>query len=107
MPDDRIQVVTYTADRNGYVANVQYTEGSQSPAYGKQRSNQPATSTTYFNPPTGTSGYGANQYGSSYGGANYANGYPSAYASQGGSFLTNYAQSRMGAYVPGVGCTCP
>ena len=116
MPDDRIQVVTYTADHNGYVANVQYTDGSQSPAYGKQKSNQPATVTTYFNPPAGTPGYGNSQYGGpAYGGAAVygstayggASGYPSNYASQGGPSLFNGFASRMGAYVPGVGCTCP
>ena len=41
LPDTRTQIVTYTADENGYVANVKYEGVAKFPAY------QPAAKPAY------------------------------------------------------------
>ena len=120
LPDDRLQVVRYTADQNGYVADVQYTDGSTSPAYGKSSgyssngdysndehsrrySNGGGTlkTSSYFNP---------SSYSSS---SSYSS--PSGYyvGSQASGSRTGYNQhsSNSGAYLQGnqgfkSGCVC-
>ncbi|XP_057365524.1 pro-resilin-like [Daphnia carinata] len=106
LPDDRLQVVSYSADQNGYVADVQYADGSTSPAYGKGNANGYSGSegyasgaasvktSSYFNPPTSNGGYqyGGNGYGA---GNNYQN---AGLAGQG-----VYQQ----AFKSGCICQCP
>ena len=42
LPDGRVQVVTYTADQNGYVADVKYEGVAQSPEYKPAPAYKPA-----------------------------------------------------------------
>lgn len=113
LPDDRLQTVRYTADHNGYVADVQYSDGSSSPAYGKAA--QAATAgysgysgghqtgggtvkvSSYFNPST-SSGYGYGGSSANSQGAGYNN-----YQSGPGS---NYMQGNQ-AFKSGCVCQCP
>lgn len=110
LPDDRLQVVRYTADHNGYVADVQYTDGSSSPAYGvaakaasgySSAGYQPGGATvktsSYFNPSSSSNGY-------SYGGST-ANSQGAGYNSyQNGQGL--YQQANQ-AFKSGCVCQCP
>ena len=42
LPDGRVQVVTYTADQNGYVADVKYKGVAQYPEYKPAPAYKPA-----------------------------------------------------------------
>lgn len=105
LPDDRLQTVRYTADQNGYIADVQYSDGSSSPAYGKAAQ---AAAAGYSG---GYSGGGATVKVSSYFNPSTARGYGyggSSANSQGG--YNNY-QSGQGSYLQGnqafkSGCVC-
>lgn len=128
LPDDRIQVVRYTADHNGYVADVQYSDGSSSPAYGKAAaysaggyssggyssgSGASVKTSSYFNPgstASSSSGYhsgGGSSMGNSYGGySNYQTGHGGA---AGGAPAPGGAYPMLGeqAFKAGCVCQCP
>ena len=114
LPDDRIQVVRYTADHNGYVADVQYSDGSSSPAYGKAArysgvgysgAGSSVKTSSYFNPGTSaSSGYhhGGGSMGSAFGG--YSN-YQSGQSGMPG--IPGSYQLGEQAFKAGCVCQCP
>lgn len=119
LPDDRLQVVSYSADQNGYVADVQYSDGSSSPAYAKAAGGYSSggasvKTSSYFNPPTtsGNSGYSVNNGGYQYGGASSTGNIYGA-----GSYNNNYQNSgvmagqgsmyQQTAFKSGCVCQCP
>lgn len=124
LPDDRLQVVSYSADQNGYVADVKYADGSSSPAYGKASGRSLSAgyssggasvkTSSFFNPPisSANAGYSVNNGGYQYGG-NSATG--SSYGA-GGSYNNNYqsaglmagqGSNQQTAFKSGCVCQCP
>ena len=121
LPDDRFQVVSYSADQNGYVADVKYSEGSSSPAYGKASGRSTSggyssggasvKTSSFFNPPTSSAntGYSINNGGYQYGGATgsghgagiYNNNY------QSGGVMTGQGSNQQTAFKSGCVCQCP
>ncbi|KZS00102.1 pro-resilin [Daphnia magna] len=111
LPDDRLQVVSYSADQNGYVADVQYADGSTSPAYGRGNANGYSGSdgyasgaasvktSSYFNPPTSNGGYGGGSAANGYGAGNFNN-----YQNGGGLAGQGVYQQ---AFKSGCVCQCP
>ncbi|EFX87476.1 pro-resilin-like isoform X1 [Daphnia pulex] len=120
LPDDRLQVVSYSADQNGYVADVQYADGSSSPAYGKAAGGYSSggasvKTSSYFNPPTtsGNSGYSVNNGGYQYGGASStgnsygAGSYNNNYQSGAGVMAGQGSMYQQTAFKSGCVCQCP
>ena len=118
LPDDRLQVVSYSADQNGYVADVQYSDGSSSPAYGKAAGGYSSggasvKTSSFFNPPTtsANTGYSVNNGGYQYGGASAtgnkygAGSYNNNY--QSGGVMAGQGSYQQTAFKSGCVCQCP
>jgi hypothetical protein len=124
LPDDRLQVVSYSADQNGYVADVKYADGSSSPAYGKAAGGYSTGSgyssggasvktSSFFNPPTSSAntGYSINNGGYQYGGVSAtgsslgAGSYNNNY--QGGGVMAGQGSHQQSAFKSGCVCQCP
>lgn len=118
LPDDRLQIVRYTADQNGYVADVKYSDGSTSPAYGKSGSSYSSNRYTENENNQYSRGYSndmASVKTSSYFNPSPKTGYNSASQQQKSGLHSGYNNqqhtSNIGSYLQGnqafkSGCIC-